>query len=606
MFEQYGVDRQWNASPTDAQPFYYRDLGGHATSVRLDSLWSTNFTTRTAVSYNNQSNPNHVAFDDRPSRPVYQSVFAAGAGLTGNGLLAVLDNYSQIAYTAPANKVTITVDAIYHQANLFGSHEVQVGAFLQPTRSFEANFHYPNQGFTLEEMVLKSASNPGGGFVPFHRRVYDSDAVTGISTNTRDFGGYVQDEWHPTQRLTVTGGVRIDRIERKDRIFGDTLLSTTAIGPRVGVNYAVTSDRRNMIRATAGVIHDATSNGTQSTAGTNSGGYVDSYDTNLDGVFETTLRTSAVNQRTLNRIIDLANYRQPHTVDITAGYARQLPGRITLDISAVRREFKDRSTTIDTNGVYNGNVFVGYADPNFTDIVRLTSNTYNWPVYSALAVQAARDGNGWQFVADYTRQFRHLAGTWQPRDPASFIQPDAFPNDKGIGGVSASTTNSLTGTAYTGAGQWQDHVFRAAMSVNGPWGTLAATSYTWQSGPWSGPIMTKLAAGDPQFGPSSVVLSNGKTVSNPLATPIRFAYANAGEGQFHLPAVGVWNLKLGRRFSFGHLRVDASAEVLNLINSGNDYIFANGANQLYSPLYGKTGGLLQTPRSVQGSVRLDF
>jgi hypothetical protein len=381
---------------------------------------------------------------------------------------------------------------------------------------------------------------------------------------------------------------------------------TTAVGPRVSVNYALTADRQNIVRMTSGIVHDAASTNSQTTLGQNTSGYTDLYDLDLDGAFETQLHTAGITQQTLTNVIDLPGFRQPHTLDITAGYARQLPGRITLDVSMLRREFKDRTAMVDTNGIYNGVVFQGYANPDFTEIYRITANTSNWLTYTAFNVQAARDGGRWQFLADYTRQFRHLDGTWQPNDPASFIQPNAFPDDKGIGTPVTQVANSLSGTALTSAPQWQDHVLRTAVSTQLPWKLLLAGGFNVQSGPWSGPIVTRIAAADPQFGPSLVTLSNGKRVSNPLATTIRFAYPTRGEGQIRLPALKNLNMRLGRQFAVSHVRIDATAEVLNVLNGGGSSFFASGANQQYNVNFGTTSATLQPPRSVQAILRVAF
>jgi hypothetical protein len=46
-----------------------------------------------------------------------------------------------------------------------------------------------------------------------------------------------------------------------------------------------------------------------------------------------------------------------------------------------------------------------------------------------------------RLVTDDRHQWRHLAGTWQPNDPASFIRPDAFPNRKGNGSTTSTFVN---------------------------------------------------------------------------------------------------------------------------------------------------------------------
>ena len=38
--------------------------------------------------------------------------------------------------------------------------------------------------------------------------------------------------------------------------------------------------------------------------------------------------------------------------------------------------------------------------------------------------------HGFQFMAGINRQWQHMSGDWNPTDPARFIQPSAFANDK--------------------------------------------------------------------------------------------------------------------------------------------------------------------------------
>jgi hypothetical protein len=200
-----------------------------------------------------------------------------------------------------------------------------------------------------------------------------------------------------------------------------------------------------------------------------------------------------------------------------------------------------------------------------------------------------------------------MGGWWQPNDPASFVQPDAFPNNKCLGIPRQAPSNSLTGTADTfGCTGWQDHTGRIAINYDGPWGLILGTSYTLQSGPYTGPIVTKIAAPDPRFGPSTVKLSNGRVVSNPLATTIRFAFSDRGEGQVKAPVRMELNVHVGRRFEFAGRRLEAALDAFNLQNRGAiERYTSDGANQLYNPQY-LAAQSLQAPRAMQVSLRFQF
>src|SRR5204862_71313 len=115
----------------------------------------------------------------------------------------------------------------------------------------------------------------------------------------------------------------------------------------------------------------------------------------------------------------------------------------------------------------------------------------------------------------------------------------------------------------------------------------------------------RIAAPEPAFGSTSVVLSNGRVVSNPLATTIRFAYPTRGDGQFALPAMYRVNVQVSREFTFGPRRLAASLALFNLTNYDAPLQLAAGANQQYSTTY-QQGIIVQQPRAAQAVVRFLF
>jgi hypothetical protein len=605
-FHQYGVDRRRLGAATDAGRYQYSNNGGHAAAVTWDATWSSNLTSRVLLSFSNQSNPTGLVGTSAPGRPIYAQILSSGNTLVGSGLVAVLDNAQAGSWqAAPAAKLTTNIDVAYHKGDLAGSHDIRLGAYLQPRRLYEFTLNYANGGFAIEEAVLKNALAPADGWTPFHRLVYGQSHVTIVSVNSQDYAAYIQDNWQPTERLTLSGGVRVDRIRRRDRIFDEVVQNTTAVGPRFGATYAFFEGRTGVVRASWNRIHDAVSTGAGTTVGTASAARTDSYDLDLDGTFETVRTTPAVTARTANRVIAVSDFRQPHVDEWSFGYTQQLPGRISIDTNLMHRLYKDRVANVEVNGIYAGNVFQGYRDLDYNDRYEVRSNDYNWPVYTSAAVSVSKETSRVQLFSSYTRQWRHLEGTWQPNDPALFIQPDAFANDRGIGSNTAATRNSLSGTDMTGTSQWRDHVFRGMASIQLPWQLVVGVAYSVQAGPWSGPIVTRVAAADPSFGPASLTLSNGRVVNNPLATTFRFAFADRGEGQIRLPAIQTLNLRLGREFTWGRYRIQPSLAWLNLTNSDDAYDFISGANQLFNTNYGRPLGL-QAPRSAQCTVNVLF
>jgi len=236
----------------------------------------------------------------------------------------------------------------------------------------------------------------------------------------------------------------------------------------------------------------------------------DTYDTRGDGSFATTLVTPAQTQVAANRRID-PDRHQPFIDELLLGYRRQLPGRVSVDATFIRRAYKDMPAQIDVNGIYTGGVFRGYEDVSQNAILLQTNNVE----YADLHGGGGRRISAHAPLAVRRRvHARHLDGTWQPNEPASFIQPTVFANNRGIGTIRGNENNSLSGTAQARNPMWIKHALRLAGSYNAPWGLTLSSNLNIFSGPYTGPIVRDLSAPDPQFGPAILVLSNGRSVES--------------------------------------------------------------------------------------------
>jgi hypothetical protein len=586
-----------------------QSTGGPAMSLRVSSVWSNRLNTTATVSYNNKRREGRTS-GDSPTIRVHNGTIASGGRLTGNGLLASLGTPVLSRLTQPNEKITGSIDTTLYLSHGRMTHELQAGLFAQQ-RVQGNHLVYVNGGFTLEEHVLRQPGVYTSGTVPFHRLIMNGPALTTFHQRTRDVAGYLQDSWSPTPRITVSAGVRLDQIVTRDLVFGIRAQKSLEVGPRTGVNYSVTADGRNLARGHWARVHDVP--GLVTTTGTPSVGQRDLYDVDLDGTFETVFVTPASSGTIVNRSI-APDLHQPFVQEWGAGYSRQLPRGLTGHVDFAHRRFIDRPTLVEVNGKYDGKVFTGYSNESLNEIYRATNNRWNTPVYSSLELSVTQRTSRVQLLGSYVRQWRHIDGTWQPNDPASFIQPDAFANHTGIGSTTGtasapSDASSLSGTHMTqivnASAQWQDHVARASASIDGPWRLVLAANYTFQSGTWSGPIVSLLPAADPAFGPATVTLSNGRVVSNPLATRVRFAFATRGDGQLRTPHLHALNVRAGRRVDLRRVKVDLSLDVFNVTNHGADLGFESNANQTYSPTYGVTGDR-QRPRSAQIVLRASF
>ena len=236
-------------------------LGGATYGTRLSSVWDDRVTTKILVGFNDKSNNSSIdVFDGHlgsgPSRPVHSSSFVSAGRRTGSGRIALLDNLDTRTL-GPASKTTISADLTYFRpAGWWGSHEIQTGMYLQPRLRDTTTTFYSNDGFALEEVALRDPGNPAAGVVPFHRRYYGGASIDTSRLRVRDNAVYVQDSWKPGARLTINAGLRVDFLKATDALFDVETLSDVAVGPRIGGNYSLTADNKNLLRASFGRVGD--------------------------------------------------------------------------------------------------------------------------------------------------------------------------------------------------------------------------------------------------------------------------------------------------------------------------------------------------------------
>ena len=218
--------------------------------------------------------------------------------------------------------------------------------------------------------------------------------------------------------------------------------------------------------------------------------------------------------------------------------------------------------------------------------------------------------NNFQVIASFTRQWQHLNGTWNPTDPARFVQPDAFENNRDLSQqlFGNGDDNTLNGGGRESGAAYRPFSLRIGGQWSAPWRISVGGSYVIQAGGYVGPLLIQLPANDPQvtqFGPSTVRLANGTTQPNPLATRIRFQGPTRSDGQIRNEDVKYLQLKIGRVFRFGNQSIEPAANIFNMFNTGANSQWNTGANQLYSPNYLARFNR-HPPRSLQLSLAFKF
>ena len=584
--------------------------GGGAYGLRLISLWSSRFTTRFLASYNNKGANSSLGsiggVGSNPEEDVYLT-YAANAGkLTGQGSsVATLNNLSSVSLS-PAQKSTLTGDADYYIPKVWGTHAIGFGFYLEPHELDKSTTYYANNGGIVQEDVdLNNPNDPTQGVTVFHTQSVNGTASFLSSyIGANDYAWYIQDHWNPVPRLSITAGLRPDWILGRDEQFKVTTQHSWNYAPRVGGTFILTKDKRNVIRANWSKITDITN---ASYLGTDATSTVTTTDTyyNPDGSVYNQIVTPGSTTSFLGKTFD-PHRHQGYVREWIVGYRSQLPGQLVIDGSYIDREYRDRPAEYDTNQIYTttsaGTVWGGLVNPALNNTYYVTNNKWNWFVYQGVEVTITKRTPKLNFLTTYTYSPDHLAGTWQPNDPAAILEPTKFANNAGIGSVRGYVTNDYTGD--TRNRMWQRHQWRTAVDWRAPFKLRISNTLTAQSGTPGGPVTTTLSSYGGQYGPATEKI-DGRTVSNPLATTYRFKYANRGEGQIWCPWLIQWDALIGRVFRITDRQtVEADFDLYNVINHGSAQQFVNGTNAS-SATFGELQNV-QQPRSAQFSVRYHF
>ena len=294
-------------------------------------------------------------------------------------------------------------------------------------------------------------------------------SIVTADVDASDNALYVQDQWRPNARMTINAGLRLDWVQSEDRQAGIQTQDSLEVGPRFGATYSLTSDHRNILRASFGRVGELVQAGRVAVLTSSNAGRTDTYDNDLDGVFETVQITPA--PRRPGAIACSIRMCTSHTS--TSGRSGSavssrasspsMPDSSSATTRIVRRRSRSTGSTMASSSAAT-------ATKASTRSCSITNDEWNWYDYTSFEFLLTKRAASVQMIGSYVRAWRKIDGDWQPNDPASFIQPDAFANDKCIGIPRTAPSNSLSGTADTfGCTGWQDHTGRLALTWTAPW-----------------------------------------------------------------------------------------------------------------------------------------
>ena len=595
----------------DLAPRYIVKTGGDLYGAKLTSVFGTNTTGQFLVSWNNKA-----AEADRTVQPQFDSVALSveihngftvnSSGTTGDGgRIAGLGTGD--GRTTPAQLLLLRGDLTHYLDDVAGSHEIGVGVYAAPWNTYPQTRVYADvNGWRVEyhapvdangDLVSTANLSQAVRTVWYHR-TRRGDATTSTTelkdrdAQDRDIAFYLQDAWKPTDRLTLNLGVRADFVKRHDAILGIDRMNTLALGPRAGFSYMLTEDGRTVLRGNIGRVHEQM-NGRDAITSSHSGatvGNYSEYDHNGDGIPDHSEYSPPTAGLDPSFLFD-PDIGQPYVDEAIVGLRRQFQGQFAMDVALVHRRYNDNYEYLEQNGHWPasspaqpplGEFQFGKVDIAQGTVLQQTNNSWVDLVYTALEITTTRRTERMSATLNINRQWQKYNGDWNPHDAARFISPEKFSNTKALHMPRGNRDwRTLPSSSYSPT--WRQWSVRGGLTYLLPWDITGGVSYTANAGPWSGPVLDRLSASDPevtQYGPGAA--NNAK--DNPLATRFRFVGQDRGDLQVQAPTVHTIGLSAGKIVDLGPADLELTAQFFNLLDAyGHNQFTYSSANRTYSP-----------------------
>ena len=120
----------------------------------------------------------------------------------------------------------------------FGEHHFHGTHILKAGLDFSHSSYDGRQAFSPVDII---------GMAGYSLERIEFGAPTRFSVDQNEFALFVADQWRPGERVSVDLGLRLDR---------DSVTDATHAAPRAGVMFAVTRDRKTLLKAGGGLFYD--------------------------------------------------------------------------------------------------------------------------------------------------------------------------------------------------------------------------------------------------------------------------------------------------------------------------------------------------------------
>jgi hypothetical protein len=432
---------------------------------------------------------------------------------------------------------------------------------------------------------------------------------------------FVQDQWFITPKLTVTAGVRWEKLDNPDNpiLNPDHVLASGAYAldgripdqsnkwsPRAGFAYApdpLTAVRLSFGRfwaRTPAILFSQllTSNGlqgTQYTVNAAATGPTDPLSPGWGASFDPT-GVSKIDfskipiPKGLGVFTASTNYQDPVTDRVTLGVDRQILSGTSVGIEGTYAKAQNLERLNDPNLVYDGTVSPVNGQPRY-------STVRPDPFYARISTYTTDATSKYEAVTfnlqhRFTKDLQFFASaTWSE-------DKDSDSNERNFAGAQAEDLHNLNGS-YS----WSNRDQRWKVGANANWNT-----------PWWGIGLSgtyRFTTGSPYTATTGADENrDGFFNDRPTINGVHFA-----RNSFRQPDFYQLDFRLAKTFyigsfgpTIGPVGLTALVECFNCTNTGNRFVtnFTWGTAQTPSSTFGIANGVTTLPRTLQFAGRIDF
>ena len=443
-----------------------------------------------------------------------------------------------------------------------------------------------------------------------YRATFNDPAATG--GRIRSFGAYLQDTWTVNDRLTLNLGLRFDstrgdvpELTSEANIEGikgasftppvvrydgvPDLISFKNLAPRVGLTFRLDQSGRTVLKSAYGRFYGKLV--TAMFAGISPGGAVTST-REYNPVTRLYDIPISVTDPKRNFAVDSSLDNQ-YTDQVSVGIERQIAGGAGVAVSFVYKNEGDFIRLRDTRGVYASRDIVDTFDGQTQTItVQSLTSGVGSPLYTVVN-RNDLDQSFKSVVVEFNKRFSdrvqaNTSYTWQ--DSKAF----------GSGSVSGSTQQDFSSLAPgTGFGRDpndtlnafgptatnSEHAVKLSATYILPWGFHLGGRYSYEAGrPYGRQIIVRgLGAGQGDI----TILAETR-------------------GNYALPAVNDFQVRLDKDFRFGERRLRLSADLFNIFNTDTVLTLRNNSSQVTATTPWQQSLSVVRPRTVQLGFRFEF